>query len=323
MKKLVMKGPKQSTLIDVPMPKLEKDTDVLIKLTYCGVCMSEHYAWSTATAGMSFGHEPIGVVEAIGSAVTLVKVGDRVSFGGDGSAEYTVHDQKGLVKIPNDITDVEAIVEPLYCILGAVTKLRLPMPGDKVAIVGCGYMGCGAISLLTMRGYDVVAVDIRKECLEDAKKYGAKEVYLPEELPEGYLTDKAAPFETGFPVVMEWGETNESLDLAIRMTRMCGQLAIGAYHTGGKRLVDIQRLNFMAIDCLSTHPREEDFHCHAAYNAMELIASGKWNYKTVPTKVYSITDFDKAQEELTSKYGKYMKAIVDWQKMELAPYVVG
>jgi len=49
------------------------------------------------------------------------------------------------------------------------------LPGTVVAGVGCGYMGCGAISLLKLRGAYVVAIDIRKESLDNAKKYGADE----------------------------------------------------------------------------------------------------------------------------------------------------
>ena len=42
MKKLVMNGPKTSTLIDAPMPEITNNNQVIVKLKYCGVCMSEH-----------------------------------------------------------------------------------------------------------------------------------------------------------------------------------------------------------------------------------------------------------------------------------------
>ncbi len=66
------------------------------------------------------------------------------------------------------------------------------------------------------------------------------------------------------------GETEESLDLAINLTAMCGRLCIGAYHTGGKRLVDVQQLNIKAIDCLSTHPRENDLMLQMMRGEIEL-----------------------------------------------------
>ena len=328
MKKLVMEGPKKSKLIDVDMPVIEQDNQILIKLKYCGVCMSEHYDWSTAKEGMSFGHEPVGEVVEVGSAVTKFKPGDRVSGLFGGNSEYVIGEEADVFKIPDNVKDEEAIVEPLSCIVSAVSKVKIPVIGTKVAVVGCGYMGCGAIGLLKLRGAYVVGVDINRASLENAKRYGADEVYTPDELPPHYLgkPGEGLGFQQeeglGFELVMEWGETAESLDLAINLTRMCGQLAIGAYHTGGKRLVDVQQLNVKAIDCLSTHPREVDLNRISCINSLKMISDGTWNYKTVPTKVYPITMFDEAQGDLPNKFGKYMKALVDWTTFKGEPYII-
>jgi len=328
MKSLVMKGPKCAEIIDAPIPEIQKSNEVLIKNRFCGVCMSEHYDWSTAREGKQFGHEPIGTVLAVGDEVTNVKVGDRVSGLYSGKSEYVIADAEDVFTLPEELSDSDAILEPIACLYSAVSKVKIPVIGDRVAVVGCGYMGCGAISLLKARGAYVVAVDIRKECLEDAKRYGADEVYTPDELPEEYfdVPGKGLKFKTeglGFYTVMEWGETNESLDLAIRMTRMCGQLAIGAYHTGGKRLVDVQQLNVKAIDCLSTHPRETDICRTACENAIRMLKDGSWNFKNVPTKVYPFAKFDQAQAELETKYGKYMKAMVDFEAPDdMEPYII-
>lgn len=328
MKKLIMQGPKKASLVDVPLPEIVSPDQVLVKNRYCGVCMSEHYNWSTAKEGMSFGHEPIGTVVAVGDAVTKVKVGDRVSGLFWGQAEYAIAKEADVFAIPDGLRDSDAILEPLSCLVSAVSKVRIPVVGDRVAVVGCGYMGCGAISLLKARGAYVVAVDIRPESLEDAKRFGADEVYTPDQLPAHYkdVPGQNIGFQSaglGFKTVMEWGETNESLDLAINMTRMCGQLCIGAYHTGGKRLVDVQQLNVKAIDCLSTHPREVDINRTACQNAINMLMDGTWKFKNVPTKVYPIAKFDQAQEELETKYGKYMKAMVDFEAPEdMEPYII-
>jgi len=321
-------APKKTILKELPEPEIKNPKQVLIKLRYCGVCMSEHYDWlSDGRHDKPFGHEPVGVVEAVGDQVTRCKVGDRVSGAFSGAAEYALTTEEKVFVIPDNVSDTDAILEPLSCLISAVSKVRISFVGEKIAVVGCGYMGCGAISLLKMRGAYVVAVDIRRECLEDAKRYGADETYTPDELPAEYfdrpgnnLGFQSAGF--GFPLVMEWGETNESLDLAIRMTRMCGQLAIGAYHTGEKRLVDMQQLNVKAIDCLSTHPREHDFNLKCYTSAVKMLGDGSWCFKNVPTKVYPITMYDRAHEELTSKYGKYMKAVVDFTRTDFEPYII-
>lgn len=329
MKKIVMEGPKKSKVIEVPDVSITED-QILVQLKYVGVCVSEHYDWSVAREGQAFGHEPMGIVKEVGKNVTDFKVGDRVSGlwgntlpGGGGMVEYAAVDpiQDVVVKLPDNIRDVDAILEPLACLMSAVSKVRLDMPGTAVAVVGCGYMGCGAISLLKMKGAYVVAMDIRKESLEDAMKYGADEVYLVDEFKEKFAPNGFWDFK-GYDVVMEWGETNESLDLAINITASCGQLCIGAYHTGGKRLVDVQQLNLKAIDCLSTHPREMNLSREGAILATKLLGSGAWDFINVPVKIYPMNGFDQAQEELETKYGKYMKAVIDMTSLDGEPYII-
>lgn len=327
MKKLVSKAPCTTELIEVEEPRINEKENVKIKVTYCGVCMSEHYDWSTAKKQRSFGHEPVGVVVEIGDNVKSVKVGDRVSGLFSGSAEYTVAKESDVFKLPDNVKDTEGVLEPLACLISAVSKVRIPVIGERVAVVGCGYMGCGAISLLKMRGAYVVGVDINPESVKNALKYGADEAYLVEDLPKNYfyIPGDGLNFDGepgGFSLVMEWGETNESLDLAIRMTRQCGQLAIGAYHTGEKRLVDVQMLNVKAIDCLSTHPREKELSRAGCKNAAKMMGNGVWCYQHVPTKVFPISMFDKAQAELPKKFGKYLKSVVAFEGGDFEPYII-
>ena len=48
MKKLVSRAPMRTEWVEVPEKVITADDQVKIKLTYCGVCMSEHYDWMTA-----------------------------------------------------------------------------------------------------------------------------------------------------------------------------------------------------------------------------------------------------------------------------------
>lgn len=326
MKKLVTVGPKKTQVIDVQIPEITAPNQVKVKLKYCGVCMSEHYDWKVAGKD-TFGHEPVGTVCEVGSGVTEFKVGDRVSGLFAGYKEYVVTEEENVFHLPDNLSDEDGTLEPLSCLISAVSKVKIAMIGERVAVVGCGYMGCGAISLLKLRGAYVVAVDIREECLKDAKRCGADEVYTPDTLPAHYIYKVGGGLDFrgepgGFSLVMEWGETNESLDLAINMTRMCGQLAIGAYHTGGKRLVDVQQLNVKAIDCLSTHPREKDMNMRGCSLATKMLSDGTWNFKGLPTKIYPLSRFDEAQVDLETKYGTFMKALVDFERDDFEPYVI-
>lgn len=325
-KQIVAVGPKQNEIreIDIPVPN---DDQLLIKTKYVGVCHSEHDDWKVAEAGMTFGHEPMGIVEKVGKNVTGFKPGDRVSGmwggtlpGSGGMVQYGIADPKKevVIKLPDNVRDEDLIVEPLSCMMSAVSKAKVQMPGTHVAVVGCGYMGCGAIGLLKLRGAYVVAIDIRQESLNDAKKYGADEVYLVDEAKEKFID---SDFK-GFKVVMEWGETSESLDLAVNLTAECGQLCVAAYHTGGTRTVDVQQLGVKAIEMLNTHPREMWLSVEGAYNAVELLERGDWNYTNLPVKIFPMKKFDQAQAEQEEKYGKYMKAIIDMTKEDGEPYIL-
>ena len=85
MKALVYYGKEDLRLGEIPKPEIEKDTDVLMKVHYAGVCGSELARIIGDMAvkldvSVPHGHEFAGVVEAVGSAVKSVKPGDRVAI---------------------------------------------------------------------------------------------------------------------------------------------------------------------------------------------------------------------------------------------------
>ncbi len=208
--------------------------------------------------------------------------------------------------------------------MSAVSKMRCSMPGTHVCVVGCGYMGCGVISLLKVRGCHVVAVDKRESSLADALRYGANEALLPEDALEKYIRsgENAGTLDAGFEMVTEWGECSKSLNLAAQLVKKCGQLCVGAYHTGPGRMVDMQLLGVKAVDVLNTHPREEDLNRAAARRSVEMLARGTWNYRNIPTMVYPMSRFDQAQADLETKYGRYMKAVINLEMADGEPYLV-
>ena len=187
MKQIIMEGPRQSRIVEVPMPQMNED-QLLVKVIYTGMCHSEFFPWTVAKKGDVFGHETVGIIEKIGKNVAGFSVGDRVTgLGGGGYKEYIVMEPQKTVKVPENLAPEDAIAEPLACIMSVAERIDSGKIGDRIAVVGCGYMGLGLISLLKARGYaDIIAVDKRPIALENAKKFGATETYLPEELPETY-----------------------------------------------------------------------------------------------------------------------------------------
>lgn len=315
MKQLVMSGPGQSKLVDAPIPEIKAD-EILVKMKYCGVCRSEHDAWKEAQAGKRFGHEPVGVVDKVGQAVTGFKPGDRVSgLASPALAEYVVFNAAHTVHVPDGLDDEDATAEPLSCLVSAVLRLPLKPYGEPAAVVGCGYMGLGALSLMRMRmAGPIIAVDKRLEALEAALKFGATEVYLPEEVPQRYLATWENGCKGGLPVVTEWAESNEALNLAARMTMIDGTLGVGAYHTGGMRNIDMQLWNFKAIMVNSLHERKAGYQTTCCEQALTMLAEGSWKFTGLKHKIYRLDQFDLAQQEIITKPGGIVKGLIDCTK---------
>ncbi|MDJ1138491.1 glutathione-independent formaldehyde dehydrogenase [Streptomyces iconiensis] len=81
MRAVVFEGTRAVSVREVPDPELERPTDVVVRVTSSAVCGTDLHMYDGrigAEPGLVLGHEPVGVVERAGDAVTAVSVGDRV-----------------------------------------------------------------------------------------------------------------------------------------------------------------------------------------------------------------------------------------------------
>ena len=81
MKAVVYDGPREVVVKDVPDAKIEHPTDALVKITTTNICVSDLHMYEGRTdlePGMVLGHENLGIVAEVGSAVVKVSPGDRV-----------------------------------------------------------------------------------------------------------------------------------------------------------------------------------------------------------------------------------------------------
>ncbi len=191
--------------------------EVLIKVSYCGICGTDVAAYKTGNyvPGLIIGHEFSGVVADVGSHVDNVRVGDRVtgnslipcgkcSFCLSGRpslcdnpqligvtvngamAEYVKMSADYVYRLPESLTLRDAtLVEPLSCVLHAV-RVSSFKPGDTVLIQGAGPMGILTLQVLKRSGAGMALVtDIVKGRRELAGWLGADTVVDPstENLP--------------------------------------------------------------------------------------------------------------------------------------------
>ena len=82
MKALTWHGTRDVRVTDVPDPTIQEPTDAIIRVTSSGLCGSDLHLYEVMGAfideGFTLGHEPIGIVEAVGAEVPNLAVGDRV-----------------------------------------------------------------------------------------------------------------------------------------------------------------------------------------------------------------------------------------------------
>jgi alcohol dehydrogenase len=199
-------------LISVAMPTLAP-SEVLIKVVATGLCRSDWHAYMGHDSDVSLphipGHEYAGLVVAIGAEIRNFKIGDRVTapfvngcgrcwwcragqaqvcpdqeqpgFTFAGSfAEYVVAKAGdfNLIPLPGDISFETAAA--LGCrfataFRGLTARAKL-LPGETVAIFGCGGVGLSAVMIAKSLGAKVIAIDINQAALSLAAELGADEV---------------------------------------------------------------------------------------------------------------------------------------------------
>ena len=93
-------------LMEKPKPVLQHERDAIVKVTLASICSSDlhikHGSVPRAVPGITVGHEMVGIVEEVGSAVTNVKPGDRVTVNVETFCGECFFCKKGYV---NNCTD--------------------------------------------------------------------------------------------------------------------------------------------------------------------------------------------------------------------------
>jgi 2-desacetyl-2-hydroxyethyl bacteriochlorophyllide A dehydrogenase len=215
MKAIIAIAPKKLVLDDVPIPIIEKDTEVLMKVKAAGICGSDiHIAHGTnpyATYPRIPGHEVTGIVESIGAKVKKLKPGDRVVLEpivycghcyacrkgrpnvcsslqvrgvhlDGGFAEYMVSDEKYLHLIPAQINFEEAaLIEP-YTIGVQANWRGGTQAGDVVLIHGAGPIGLIALDVAKELGATCIVSELSPARLVKAAEFGADYLINPAEI---------------------------------------------------------------------------------------------------------------------------------------------
>lgn len=188
--------------------KQPQGSQVLVKVDSCAICTLEQRMYNGVMKRYPFagGHEAAGTISAVGSKVTSLKVGDKVSLrmlttcgecyycrsghenqcvisfkadihegigGPGGFAEYMMLDAKSVYKMADDLDLAHAALsEPLACCVHSINNANIEL-GNDVVVIGNGIMGAFHILLAKLKGARVIVCEVDADRLALAKKIGA------------------------------------------------------------------------------------------------------------------------------------------------------
>mgnify|MGYP006272222651 CR=1 FL=1 len=307
--------------IDVPEPG---PSEVLVRVEACGICTWDLFIYSGGFRGFKdfpfyFGHEGVGIVEKLGPKVGRFRQGDRVALrespnigaiGTGHMAEYAVQREEVLVPLPDDGKPAEQwMIEPVACSVNAVDLAR-PAPGQRVALVGSGFMGSLILQLLARSPVSVVSVfDLKRESLrfaETQKRHGPVEVYDLNTNPP--VSDLAGSYD----IVFETAAVEPAFRLANDLVRPGGTLAIFSWHHHDISF-DFGNWHVRGIRVLNTSPAAAPDFTDCFLRSVPLMSQGLVEVAPLVTHVGGPEDARDIFEKGIEKTDGYVKGVIRWR----------
>ena len=304
MKALRYYGRRDMRMEDVPIPE-PADDEARLRIMYASICQTDVERWwhgptmgRWRTPPRTVGHETAGRVDALGTEVKGLSLGDRVmvnnirpcgecfwcidgsqsscanvnsaGFALDGGlAEFMIWPESHLIKLPDGIPDVQTpLIEPTSVAVHATRKSGVKA-GDTVAVIGCGTVGMLTMQVLRAAGARVIAGDLRAESLALALKLGADATINTgdddalEQLLD--LTDGV-----GADIVVETAGAVVTPRIAINWTRPSGTTVLVGIHSSAvefdfNEIVGVERT---VVGSVAASPGDME-------KGIQLIADGK------------------------------------------------
>jgi threonine dehydrogenase-like Zn-dependent dehydrogenase len=315
MRAAVLAAPGQIRMDTVALPQ-PGPGEVRVRIEGCGVCASNLTPWSGPdwmefpTEPGSLGHEGWGVVDALGSGVEGLSVGDRVAaLSYKSYAQYDIAEASAVVPLPENLAGKPFPGEPLGCAMNIFRRSDIEA-GQTVAIVGIGFLGAILTRLATDAGARVIAISRRPFSLDIARQFGAADTIPMEDHQAIIDRIRALTGGTFCDRVIEAVGKQWPLDLAAELVRERGKLIVAGYHQEGPRQVNMQLWNWRGIDVINAHERDPAAYVQGIRDAVDAVAAGRLDPSPLYTHSYSLERLGEALDATRDRPDGFLKAIV-------------
>ena len=329
-------------LLDKPKPEILNPRDAVVRVTLGSICTSDlhikHGSVPRAVPGITVGHEMVGVVESVGSAVTSVQPGDRVTVnvetfcgkcffcqhgfvnnctdpnGGwalgcridGGQAEFVrvPYADQGLNKIPDSVTDEQALFVGDVLATGFwAARISEITEDDTVLIIGAGPTGICTLLCVMLKNPKRIIV-----CEQDPARIAFVREHYPEVLvcePENCKAFTLANSDHGgADVVLEVAGAKDTFRLAWECARPNAIVTVVALYDEAQTLPlpDMYGKNLVfktgGVD-----------GCDCA-EVLSLIEAGKIDTTPLITHRYKLEDIEKAYHLFENKLDGVIKVAI-------------
>ena len=175
---------------------------------------------------LALGYCNVGIISEVGSGVAGFKIGDRVVSNG-AHADVVRVANKLCAKIPDNVSNEEAVFTVVASIGLQGIRLIRPTLGESVVVTGVGLIGLLTVQLLRAHGCRVLAIDFDDTKLALAKQFGA-EICNPGRGEDPVEAGLAFSRGSGIDAVIITASTSSSepVSQAARMSRKRGRIVL-------------------------------------------------------------------------------------------------
>ena len=334
----VMTAPGVIEFRETPRP-IAAEGQVLVRIMRIGICGSDihvyHGKHPFTRYPVTQGHEVSGRIEAVGSGVEGLSVGQKVTiepqvccghcypcthgkynlceglkvmgFQTTGTAsEYFTVDAAKVTPLPETMSyDEGAMIEPLAVTVHAAKRFP-ELKGARVAILGCGPIGILLMqSCKALGAASVLVTDVSDYRLSVARSVGADyavntgETDMEQALRDAFGSDKA-------DVIYDCAGNNITMGQAIKYARKGSTIVLVAVFAGMAE-VDLAVANDHELDIKSTMMYRHDDYI----DGIRLVNEGKVHLKPLISKTFAFKDYLKAYQYIDDNRETTMKVIIN------------